>query len=344
MPVFSRVFAAALITLTVGTSVHAGESPKDASEGWNWLASTNEIQTEGVFWNDAFGDGKDRWKSGGVTQSYVFPEHIFSDENWFTGRASALEFSIRGLVMTPDNTAFSGIDSSDRPYAQYAAVGVYLRSIARPEALTSTLALLTEDRIGLEAGWQGDPLPFFDVQNAVHGITGTEGNAGNLSNSIDSEMLANIEARRTWRLHIDGYERDIEFAPFVQTSLGMRENSARVGGDVFFGSALEGRTWGSDLATGAVMAGASMPRRGFNWAVFAGGDLGYIASDAFLDGGFAADGPRVERRDMVGRARAGVLLDYGKYAIGFSMNWLGKEFRGQSEGQMIGAIQLKYRF
>ena len=34
------------------------------------------------------------------------------------------------------------------------------------------------------------------------------------------------------------------------------------------GSALEGRTWGHDLSTGAVMAGASMPRQGFNWTVF----------------------------------------------------------------------------
>jgi hypothetical protein len=341
---FNKYLRAALVAFVAATSAQAGETPRDATEGWDWLASTNEIQTEGVFWNDGFGDGKDRWKTGGLTQAYVFPEHIFSNENWFTGRASALELNVRGLAITPDNTAFTGVDSGDRPYAQYAAAGIYLRSIARPETLSPTLAMQMEDRIGVEAGWQGDPLPLFDVQNAVHSVAGTEGNAGNLSNTIDGEILANLEARRTWRFHAGGDVRDIELAPFVQTSLGMRENSLRVGGDVFTGSALEGRTWGSDLATGAVMAGASMPRKGFNWTVFAGGDLGYIASDAFLDGGFAGDGPSVERRDIVGRARAGVLLDYDKYAIGFSLNWLGKEFRGQSDGQMIGAVQFKYRF
>jgi hypothetical protein len=141
----------------------------------------------------------------------------------------------------------------------------------------------------------------------------------------------------------DRFGRDFEFAPFVQTSLGMRENSLRVGGDFFVGSALEGRTWGSDLATGAVMAGAASPRPGFNWTVFAGGDLGYIASDAFLDGGFGDEGSSVARRDIVGRTRAGVLLDYDNFGFGFSVNWLGKEFRGQSNGQMIGAFQLKYR-
>ncbi|MHA1528006.1 MAG: lipid A-modifier LpxR family protein [Alphaproteobacteria bacterium] len=181
------------------------------------------------------------------------------------------------------------------------------------------------------------------MQDALHDVAGTGGDAGNLTNTIDGEFLLNLEARRTWRFHIEGAGRDLEFAPFVQTSLGMRENSLRVGGDFFAGSALEGRTWGSDLATGAVMAGASVPRKGFNWTVFFGGDVGYIASDAFLDGGFAEDGPSVPRRDIVGRARAGVLLEYDNLGLGFSLNWLGREFRDQSNGQMVGAIQLKYR-
>ena len=345
MPVFHRGLRVALVAIAAAAPVQAPAG--DLAAGWDWLAATNEIQTEGVFWNDRYGDGKDRWKTGGITQGYVFPEHIFSDEVWFQGRASALELNLRALVITPDDTSFSGVDGNDRPYAQYAAIGLYLRSITRPGALTPLIAMQEEDRIGLEAGWQGDPLPLFEIQNTLHGVAGTNGNAGNLSNTIDGEFLLNLEARRTWRLHIDGFGagtgRDLEFAPFVQTSLGMRENSLRLGGDFFAGSALEGRTWGSDLATGAVMAGASMPRRGFNWTVFFGGDVGYIASDVFLDGGFSENGPSVPRRDIVGRARAGLLLEYDNFGIGFSLNWLGREFRGQSNGQMVGAIQLKYR-
>lgn len=349
MPVYHKRLRAALIAFAVAAPVHAhaGAFADDMATGWDWLAATNEIQTEGVFWDDFFGDGKDRWKTGGITQSYVFPEHIFSNGNWLKGRASALELNVRALVMTPDDTAFAGVNSDDRPFAQYAAIGLYLRSITRPEALTPVVAVQAEDRVGIEVGWQGDPLPLFDIQNSLHGMTGTNGDAGNLSNTIDGELLVNLEARRTWRFHIDGSgagaRRDLEFAPFVQTSLGMRENSLRAGGDFFVGSALEGRTWGSDLSTGAVMAGASMPRQGFNWTVFFGGDVGYIASDAFLDGGFAGGGPSVQRRDIVGRARAGLLLEYDNLGVGFSLNWLGQEFRGQSDGQVIGAIQLKYR-
>jgi hypothetical protein len=255
-----------------------------------------------------------------------------------------LEINGRAVVMTPDNTANPGIDASDRPYAQYAGLGLHLRSIGRPQPLDMGVSLQDELRVGIEAGWQGDPLPLFDIQEGLHDMAGTGGTAANLSNSVGSEMLVNLEGRQTWRFHWESPGRDVEIAPFVQASMGMRENSLRVGTDLIVGSALEGRTWGNDLATGALLAGASMPRKGFNWTGFVGADLGYVASDAFLDGGFAGNGPSVGREPVTARVRGGVLLEYDNVGIGFSLNWLSKEFRGQSEGQVIGAIQMKYRF
>jgi len=333
-----------IIAAAIAISATAPAQAGDLASGWNWLAKTNEIQTEGAVWNDRIGDGKDRWKTGGLTQSYIFPERIFSRSPWFKDRASALEINGRGVVMTPDDTSDTGIDSKDRPYAQYAGVGLHLRSIARPRRLSAGLALQEEARIGIEAGWQGEPLPLFDIQSSLHDMAGTGGTAANLSNSIDGEALVNLEARHTWRLHWQAPGRDIELAPFAQASLGMRENNLRFGADLIAGSALEGRTWGNDLATGALLAGASMPRKGFNWTLFSGADLGFVASDAFLDGGFAAGGPSVPREKVVARVRGGVLLEYDNLGIGFSLNWLSKEFRGQSDGQLIGAIQIKYRF
>ncbi len=266
MPAIHKALRAAVFMLATTTSVQAGENfSGDMVAGWDWLATTNEIQTEGVFWNDRYGDGKDRWKTSGITRSCVFPERIFSNSRWLEGRASALEVNVRALLMTPDDTSFERVDSDDRPYAQYAGAGIYLRTITRPERLTPALTTQAEDRTGVEVGWQGDPLPLFDIQSSLHDMTGSGGDAGNLSNIIDGELLVNLDARRTWRLHMDGVGRDLEFAPFVQTSLGMRENSLRAGGDFFIGSTLEGRIWGSNLSTGAVLAGASAPRQGFNW-------------------------------------------------------------------------------
>ncbi len=330
---------AALLALAGALSARAGEQ----AEGWEWLAENNEIETQGVFWNDRYGDGKDRWKTGGITQSYIFPERIFHRGRWLDGRASALEFNVRAEVMTPDDTSNAGADPDDRPYAQYAGVGIHFRSIARPEPLGPDFTVQVEDRVGVEVGWQGEPLPLFDVRDSLHDMTGNGGGMANPANVIDGEVLANLEGRRTWRLHRPGEGRDVEIAPFVQGSLGMREVSLRAGADMFVGSALEGRTWGSDLATGAVIAGDSVRREGFHWTAFIGGDVGYVAWDAFLDGGFAADWPEVNRSELVYRARTGVLLEYGSVGVGFSLNWLSEEFETQPEGQLIGAIQLKYR-
>ncbi|NIP75915.1 MAG: DUF2219 family protein, partial [Xanthomonadales bacterium] len=69
------------------------------------------------------------------------------------------------------------------------------------------------------------------------GMAGAGGDRGNPANSIGGEPLVNLEARRTWRLVAEGSGRDVEFAPFLQTSLGMRETSLRAGGDLFIGSA-----------------------------------------------------------------------------------------------------------
>jgi len=92
-----------------------------------------------------------------------------------------------------------------------------------------------------------------------------------------------------------------------------------------------------------------MPRTDFNWAVFSGADIGYVVSDALLDGGPAYDGPDyegpgTELRHVTARVRSGALVEYDNLAVAFSFNWLSPEFRGQREGQLIGAIQLKYRF
>lgn len=316
----------------------------DQARGWKWLAQSDQIQSQSTLWDDRFGDGKDRWKTGGVSQSVILPEHALGRHAWFAGRASALEINLRAVLMTPDDTANKGIDRKDRPYAQYAGLGVYLRSVARPRPLGRNLSLQIEDRAGVELGWQGQPLPLFELQKAVHAMTGTQGNMGNPRDTIGGEPLVNLEGRRSWRLHIDGPAHDTEIAPFIQGSLGMREDSLRAGADLLVGSALAGRTWGSEPATGAVIAGNSLRHRGFDWTAFVGGDVGYVAWDAFLGGGIATHGRKVARKELVGRARAGVFLDLGRAGIGFSLNWLSPEFETQPTGQLIGAIQFNYRF
>ena len=316
-----------------------------AAEGHDRLSQSTSIVREGILWNDSFGDGEDRWKTGGITQGWVFPERRFTDSPLIPGRSSGVEIRARALVMTPENTAVPTPQPDDRPFAQFAALGAFLRSSDSPDPVGAGVSMGAEDRIGIEVGWQGDPLPLYDITEAIHDVTGTNQDGFDVVNDLDGEMLFTLDAGRTLRFHRSmGPTLDVELAPFVTTRIGTQEITARTGGDILFGSSLAGRTWNHDPAIGALISGGSIPRDGVEWTLWVGGDVGTVARDAFLDGGSDRSGPSVSRESVTARARAGAMVEYGAFAVSYSVNWLSREFKTQDEGQMIGAIALKYRF
>ena len=311
-----------------------------ASEGFRWLSDNEEVYREGALWNDFIGDGKDRYKSAGLTQSWVIPERRLSNERWVEGNTSALELQIRGFVATPDNTQVGG-NPGDRPFVQYASIGGHFRTIERPVRAGSQTTVSNESRVGVEIGYQGEPLPFLEIMEAVHGQNAVLVNA---QNTVDGEVLVNLEARRTLRVHVQLDESDLQFAPFAQISAGMRENSGRIGADLIYGGNLAGTTWNHDPAIGTMMPGASMPTNDFRWAVWAGGDIGLIGTDAFLDGGFDGDGPSVKKERVTTRARLGFLIGQGPFALAYTATWLSPEFSNQIAAQIVGAVTVKYNF
>ncbi|MEM6620626.1 MAG: lipid A-modifier LpxR family protein [Pseudomonadota bacterium] len=330
-----------LATVTLGV-VLIGDTATagNVHQGYQWLADNETVLREGIVWNDRIGDGKDRYKSGGVTQSWIIPEGRLSDQRWFGGRISALELQARGLVMTPDNVMAGG-SPQDRPYAQYGGLGLYLRTWGTPQEDGPATTVSVEDRVGVEFGYVGDPLPFFEIQEAIHFNGGFRINS---ANTVDSEALVNLEGRRTVRWHIDFNDTDLEFAPYLSASAGMRENSVRLGGDIIYGSSLEGRTWNIDPGIGALIPGGAMPRPGPHWMMWLGGDVGAIVTDAFLDGGFSGDSASVEREEYVARIRMGFMFENDPWALSYSLTWLSDEFEEQKHTQVIGAVSLKYRF
>lgn len=349
----SRVAPLALTALLlVSTTALAG----DAVEGWRWQSEQTELNAEGIVWNDYLGDGQDRWKSGGVTQSFTFPERIF-DTNpwtpWFKGRASGIEVQARAVVVSPDNTAVPAAPSDpdvaarptgDRPYAQYFGLGGYLRSDKRPRPVGANgTTLEVEDRLGAEIGWIGEPLFLFDVQDAVHDALGMAPTEASEGNSVGSGVLLNAEGRRTWRVHRCTGTTDVQVAPYVDVSAGMRQNDVRAGADLIWGRDLSVRSWNMDPATGAMIPGSTRSADGLDWAIYAGGDVGYVASDALL-GGNGLGGPSVDPEPLQVRLRAGAVAGTGRFQLHYGVAWLSPEFHGQDEGQLIGAISVKLPF
>ena len=333
-----QFLCAVLLFLTIAPLAHGSDDRRDT---FTWMSSSQDIVAEGILWNDRLGDGKDRYKSGGLTQSWLVPQSRISGEPWIADQAAALEVQIRGLVITPDNTAAA---TADRPYAQYLAAGVFLRTFGRANPVFHDGALSAENRIGIEIGYQGDPLPLFEIQEALHGISGMGPMARTDAGTLDSSVLVNLEVKRTWRLHVDAERHDVDVAPFAQISAGLRENSARIGADLIHGASLTARTWNHDPAIGALIPGGSKRRDGVNWFAWFGGDVAIVASDALLDGGFLVDGPATNAERFSARLRAGAMAEFPGFALSYSITWLSPEFEEQDQGQLIGAVQLKLRY
>ena len=331
---FRRPALAALATLAA-TAAHADEATPDT---YTWMHETRDVMGEGLLWNDRLGDGRDRLKTGGLTQSVLLPESLFSDDPWFGGRAAAVELQGRVLAITPDFLA-GGV----RPHAQYAGAGIYLRTFgeARPVAGAQ---LSVEDRVGIELGYRGDALPIFEIQDALHEGMGMAVPGRAPGSALDPAAHINAEARRTWRFATGFAGHDVDIAPFAALSAGTRENALRAGADVILGSSLAARTWNHDPATGALIPGGSAPREGAHWTVWAGGEVGLVASDALIEGEVGGLPGMADPAPVTARLRAGVQLEWSGIALTYSLAWLSPEVEHQDGGQLIGGVQLKVRF
>ena len=85
-----------------------------------------------IFSNDFFGDGRDRWRTGSISASWV------GGPEW-TGSAPArlgelLEFRFQGQVIAP--RTLLGLDPTDRPFAGVLSVGLHSYSYDRGLELT----------------------------------------------------------------------------------------------------------------------------------------------------------------------------------------------------------------
>lgn len=88
----------------------------------------------------------------------------------------------------------------------------------------------------------------------------------------------------------------------------------------------------------------AVPDKEFAWSVFAGTEVRAIARNIFLDGNTFEDSPSVDKKNFVTDLSAGVSTTYGKTQISYTLNWRSKEFDGQDDPSIFGAISIGYKF
>ncbi|TNE36516.1 MAG: lipid A deacylase LpxR family protein [Alphaproteobacteria bacterium] len=87
-----------------------------------------------------------------------------------------------------------------------------------------------------------------------------------------------------------------------------------------------------------------VPENDWSWYLFAGVDVRAVARNIFLDGNTFRSSSSVDKRYLVGDANAGVAVTYGRYRLSYTLVYRTKEFYGQDDPSVFGALSLGYRF
>ena len=357
MKLFAFSLCSFLCALAVPTATAAApRKPKPTAEE---PAPISKGTFSFYFENDLFA-GTDRYYTSGVKLGwtstnlekfgdtpYASPLLPLLDRLPFVndpGYQKNLAFSFGQNIYTPDDTeAFEPVEG-DRPYAGWLYVGVGL--IWKDVNVRNSLVL----NIGIVGGsWTLAE----QAQSGVHAVRGLEIPNG-WNNQLHNELGVLGVYERTWRW--PAKERrvgiDWEFLPHVGAALGNVQISANAGAELRigfnlpddFGSAIIGPA----STTPTPVEGAEQadrPRKfDFGMYAFARADGRAVAHNIFLDGNTFGNSVSVDHKPLVADLSVGAAMNFKNTKFTYALVYRTKEFEGQEEAQLFGAISLNFSF
>lgn len=285
-----------------------------------WAAEFQRIGYGHLMTNDFAGDGRDRWRSGSMSTSLVFgPEWTGS----LPGRpGKLLEFRLLAETLAPTN--LTRPVPGDRPFAGHVALGVH----------THFQTLGYEVSMGGELSVIGPQTGLDHFQSSLHDILGIAGpSAATRAGQIGNRTRGNVVLEMGREIDLSS---QVRLRPFVEARAGV-ETLVRGGVDVTIGSFGQGGLSVRDAVTGhryGVIDGA-----GSGLSFVLGADIAHVSQSVFLP-----KSRGLTLTDDRSRVRAGMRWQGGKSAVFYGVTWMGREFTGQSDDQVVGSLRLKIKF
>ncbi|MEM7471972.1 MAG: lipid A-modifier LpxR family protein [Pseudomonadota bacterium] len=290
---------------------------------WLLLSATAFAQDRKVvgygsfFNNDLIGDGEDRWRTGGYSISQL---RAPSWDGALPERFGALlEYRFRAEIIAPRDV--SNPSAGSRPYVGALSAGLHSHWQHANTEMSLGLDLIL---VGPQTGLDTLQDVFHDLFRAPRPrVDGVQ-----VGNTIRPTIT--FEAGR-------GYEtRATNLRPFVEFQAGA-ETLVRVGGDMYLGAIDRGGLRLRDSATGHRYQGISNSNSQ-GAAFFLGGDVAYVADSRYLDT------QSVQARETRSRLRAGIDAGLPGGRVFYGITYLSEEFDNQKEGQILGSLDLRFRF
>lgn len=270
--------------------------------------------------NDYLADGKDRWRSGSIASSRV----------WGRGWAGALptqpgevlELRLGAEIIAPENLKRRA--AGDRPYAGLLSAGLH----------THFMRGGAEIALGADLVFIGPQTRLDDLQNAFHDLVNVhQASAQTRLEQIGNAVHPTLVAEAGRDIFVQG---NMSLRPFVEARAGI-ETLVRAGVDVTIGQPGPVELLVRDPVSGHRYR--TMPAQGSGPRFVLGADLAAVQDSALLPSSYG-----LQARDTRGRLRGGVHFQGGPAMIFYGLTYLGKEFTGQREAQVIGSVRIDINF
>lgn len=296
--------------------------------------------------NDSLGSGSDRHYTSGVRATWLSPGKeptsfatalmdLFGNSDSPTPSASYV--SLGQNLYTPEDIAAPQPDPNDRPYAAF-----LYGSRGYTRALGNRI-----DNIELTLGVVG-PLALGEpTQRAVHDVLDATDPKG-WDAQLDNEIGVNVAWERRWPGASVARLGDLQsrLMPHVGVSVGNVYTHASAG--LTWQVLPDSHTWQSPpLRVRPAIPGSGFfysDRSGPGWSAFAGVEVRAVGRNIFLDGNTFESSPSVDKEPFVVDANAGLTLSFERLRIAYTLNWRSREFDGQQNAHLFGALSVSRRF
>lgn len=296
--------------------------------------------------NDLYGAGTDRNYTNGIRFGWLDtdatpPKMVdFIDEYlplFSVNDTSFVYYSLGQNLYAPSNILARTPDPKDRPYAAflYGSMGITTAVENHFDSVELTLGVIGPMALGK------------GTQKFIHDLVDSDNPAG-WDHQLDNELGVMISTQRLWPEVYTAQVGNLHFrtSPYVGGTLGNVYTYANTG--LIFQLVPKAYTW-QDLPPRVrpAIPGSGYFSSGeddFSWSIFAGLEARAVARNIFLDGNTFRDSPSVDKNYFVGDANIGVATNYGRTRVTYTLNWRSKEFKGQDDSDIFGAISVGYRF
>lgn len=254
------------------------------------------------------------------------------------GKATLTSFTLGQKIFTPRNIRIAGEQAGDRPWAGWLYGTVGLVNVYQKHV----------DQFGLTVGVVGPGSLAEPTQKFIHKYISDSPEPMGWDNQLHTEPGLVLSWDRRWpvwkEVEWQGYR--LQFEPSISMAGGNIYTYAGSGMLMTFGPN-QGIVQDTPPRLSPSLPGTGyfdVPDRGWDWYLFSGVNSRLMLRDVFLDGNTFRDSYDVDRKPLVVDANAGFAFTLGNTRLAYTLVYRTREFEGQADPSVFGAVSLTQRF